>query len=64
MTIYFLILAPGCYGDYTHVISSHRSLVAARKARRGNARIAIREGSASKGDVIYRDAEHLFPRVG
>ena len=60
MTNYFIISAPGHYGDRTRVISSRGTLKAARKAR--GAGECVREGALKKGAVFFRSAESVYPR--
>lgn len=56
---YFVVAAPGHYGDRTRVISSHRSLVAAK--RNATAGFVVREGSLTKGDEFLRSSESIYP---
>lgn len=57
---YFIVSAPGHYGDSTLVFSSHGSLAAARRAASGGA-LVVREGALAKGDRLYRSAEGIYP---
>ena len=60
-TQYIVLLAPGCYGDTTKVISSHRTLAAAKRAKsRG---CVVRASTQAKGSTWYRDLEHNHPIV-
>ena len=58
---YFVVSAPGHYGDSTRVMSSHRTLKAALKAR-GEGE-CVREGSLTKGATFLRSAESVYPRA-
>ena len=60
-TTYFVVAAPGYYGDKTRVVSSHHTLHAAHK-RRG-AFECVREGAQMKGEVFFQSAERHYPRV-
>ena len=62
-TKYFIVLAPGHYGDTTPVISSHRSIAAARRAVQRVSNAWIREGYKRKGDLFLRVSEQIYPRV-
>jgi hypothetical protein len=64
MTCYFIVPAPGHYGSRAKVISSHRTVEAARKAKGDSAVYVIREGHKRKGDVWLRVFEgSLYPVV-
>jgi hypothetical protein len=64
MNSYFIVSGPGYYGDRCKVISSHRTVEAARKARkRYGLAYVIREGLMRKGDVFLRSAEPLYRQV-
>ncbi len=58
-TKYFVVPAPGHYGDRAQVYSSHRSFAAARKAAGSGA--VIRQGSHRKGDLWLRVYEETYP---
>lgn len=58
-TTYFVVAAPGHYGDRTRVVSSHRSLAAAKKS--ATAGYVVREGAKAKGDEFTRAAEAVYP---
>ena len=61
-TKYFLVAAPGYYGDRTRVISSHRTLDAARRAARGlNA--AIYAGEQKRGSEWLRVYEQFHSAI-
>ena len=61
-TKYFLVAAPGYYGDRTRVISSHRTLDAARRAARGlNA--AIYAGEQKRGSECLRVYEQFHSAI-
>lgn len=58
-TSYFVVPAPGRYGDSTKVLSSHRSIAAARKA--AGPGYVVRKGSKTKGDKWLRVYEENYP---
>lgn len=61
MTRYFVVAAPGHYGDRARVQSSHSTLALARRAAwRGE---SIRCGEKRKGDVWLRCYEDVYPEV-
>lgn len=62
-TTHFVTPAPGHYGDQTRVISSHKSVAAARRAAKasGSVQYVVREGSLQKGHVFRRSAESIYP---
>jgi len=60
-TIYFVVSAPGHYGDTTRVKSSHRSLEAAKKAARRGSGLCVRVGDKEKGATFYRSSEETYP---
>ena len=60
---YFVVPAPGHYGDRTRVISGHRTLEAARRAARRAFAACVREGAKRKGDLFLRVSEQIYPRV-
>lgn len=56
---FFVVPAPGHYGDRATVISSHRTLAAAKKAAgRG---YVVRVGALKKGDEWTRASEAIYP---
>ena len=63
---YFVVPAPGCYGDVTRVISSHGSLALAKKKAKslspGNGRYwcVVRSGDKSKGARFFRVDEQFY----
>lgn len=65
VTRYFVVDAPGHYGDVTRVWSSHHTLPAALKAARpigsGSHRYVVREGGLRKGDPFLRVYEETYP---
>ena len=61
---YFVVPAPGHYGDRTRVISGHRTLEAARRAARRAFAACVREGAKRKGDTFFRASEGVYPVVG
>lgn len=61
-TSYFLVAAPGHYGDRSTVFSSHRTLAAARRAAgRG---YVVRIGGLRRGDEWLRSSEAIYPVAG
>lgn len=58
-TQYFVVPAPGHYGDRARVSSSHATLAAAKRA--ATARYVVRVGSLRKGDVWFRSSEQIYP---
>lgn len=61
-TAYFVVPAPGHYGDRARVVSAHKSLDAARRAAKGG--YVVREGAKVKGDEWLRSSESVYPVVG
>jgi hypothetical protein len=57
---YFVVSAPGHYGDRSRVWSSHRTLKAAKKAASGGG-LCVRKGSLTKGDEWLRVYEETYP---
>lgn len=60
-TQYFVTAAPGYYGDRARVISSHRTLAAARKA--ATAGYVVRVGALRKGAEWLRSSEQVYPVI-
>lgn len=60
-TEYFVVDAPGTYGDRSRVWSSHRTAEAAR--RRAGAGGVVRAGHKRKGDEWLRVYEETYPIV-
>ena len=58
-TTYFVVVAPGHYGDSTLVYSSHRTLAAARRACGDTC--VVREGAKRKGERFLRSSEEIYP---
>lgn len=58
-TTHFVVPAPGHYGDRARVVSSHRSLAAAKRA--AGAGYVVREGSLVKGSEWLRSSEAIYP---
>lgn len=58
-TSFFVVQAPGHYGDQTTVLSSHYTVRAAKKAAAPG--LCVRVGYLRKGDVLRRHAEDIFP---
>lgn len=60
-TAYFVVPAPGHYGDETRVISSHKSLAAAKRA--SGCGYVVREGSLKKGAAFRSSAESIYQTI-
>lgn len=61
MSRYFVVPAPGYYGDRARVLSSHRTSDAARRAAgRG---YVVRAGEKRRGDEWLRAYEGIYPVV-
>jgi len=56
---YFIVPAPGYYGDRARVISSHATLTAARRAATQG--YIARRGSLRKGAEWLRSSESIYP---
>lgn len=56
---FFVVPAPGHYGDQAKVYSSHRTIAAARKAA-GKSEV-VRVGNKAKGDTWLRVYEETYP---
>lgn len=65
MTRYFVCPAPGYYGDRVRVLSSHRTIEAARRAAIGGTHIhyVVRAGHLKKGDWFNSPWDHFYPIV-
>jgi hypothetical protein len=62
-TKFFVVEAPGHYGDTTRVLSSHRTLQAARKAAGSSGRYTVRSGALKKGDAFLRVYEQTYQQA-
>ena len=60
-TMYFVVPAPGHYGDRTRVVSSHRTLAAAEKAATSG--YVARIGALRKGSQFLRSDEAVYPEA-
>lgn len=58
MSNFFVVAAPGFYGDKTRVVSSHATIDAAKKAARGN--YVVRLGGLKKGNTFFRSSEQIY----
>ena len=58
-TQYFLVPAPGHYGDRARVVSSHATLAAAKRA--ASAGFVARVGHLRKGAEWLRSSESVYP---
>jgi hypothetical protein len=58
-TSFFVVAAPGHYGDSTRVFSSHRTLQAAKKA--AGPGYVVRKGHLTKGERFLRAFEDIYP---
>lgn len=56
---FFVVPAPGHYGDSARVISSHATLRAAR--RMATAGYVVRTGEKRRGNIWLRSYEELYP---
>ena len=66
MTHYIVIDAPGCYGDWATIYSSHTTLKAALKAAGGDARLMVASDGGfphQKGRRIHRDFAGRYVRL-
>lgn len=61
MSRYFVVPAPGYYGDIARVVSSHGSLAAAWRAAGSSGTLTIREGALQRGERWYRSSEAIYP---
>lgn len=61
VTTYFVVPAPGHYGDRARVVSSHRTRAAALAARGPG--YVVREGGKRRGDEWLRAYEATYPSV-
>lgn len=59
VTAYFVVPAPGHYGDRSRVLSSHRTAKAARRA--AGAGYVVRQGALRKGAEWLRSSEQHYP---
>lgn len=57
-TSFFVVPAPGHYGDRATVLSSHRTLAAANRA--AGPGYVVRCGSLKKGDEWLRSSESIY----
>lgn len=63
---YFLVPAPGQYGDVATVLSGHQTMAAAKRAARSwrgvfPAGVVIRIGRLTKGNQMGRSSECHYP---
>lgn len=61
ITNYFLVPAPGYYGDKARVLSAHAELKAARGAARQCPGLVVRVGKMEAGDRWLRAYEEIYP---
>ena len=60
-TSYFVVAAPGHYGDRTRVVSSHKNAtLAKRAARKLGPGFVVREGGKKRGDVFVAASGSIF----
>ena len=59
-TKYFVVPAPGYYGDRCRVVSSHAT--AERAISAATSMYVVRVGSKTKGDIFYRADELIYPQ--
>lgn len=60
-TRYFVVFAPGHYGDTCKVLSSHYTYRRAIKAIQDTTTLVIREGNKRKGETFTRASESIYP---
>ena len=60
-TTYFVVSAPGYYGDQTKVLSSHRTIAAAKRAIGAYRGLVVRTGALTRGDTFFRADEPFHP---
>jgi hypothetical protein len=65
MTRFFVVAAPGHYGNKTVVMSSHKTIDAARKAAKSTPHVwyVVRRGHLRSGWIMLRAAESVYPIV-
>lgn len=65
-TKFFVVPAPGHFSGATTVLSSHRTLAAARKAAKAGEsfRCEVRIGGKKKGDKWYADSARYYGTPG
>ena len=61
-TVFFVVPAPGHYGDRCKVVSAHHTLDAAKRAAALG--FVVRAGSLRKGTEFTRADEAIFPVKG
>lgn len=61
MSKFFVVFAPGHYGDSCKILSSHRTYAAALKRIADTTTLVIRQGKLKKGDTFYRTSEAVYP---
>jgi hypothetical protein len=60
-TQYFVVPAPGHYGDRARVISAHATVAAAKRAATSG--YVARVGCLRKGSEWLRSSEQIYPAV-
>lgn len=65
-TKFFVVPAPGHFGNVTEVLSSYRTLAAARKAAKPGEsfRCEVRSGGKKKGDKWYAGSARYYGTPG
>ena len=60
---FFVVPAPGHYGDKCRVLSNHRSLDSARRAAKMAGGCVVRSGDKRRGDTWLRVYESFYAEV-
>ena len=63
LTNFFVVPAPGHYGDRARVYSGHVTIEAARKAAKKTTGVVVRIGAKVRGDLWLRIYEDTCPVV-
>jgi hypothetical protein len=63
MGAYFVVPAPGHYGDVTRVLGSYATLADARRSIGRSSSAVVRKGQMEKGDRWLRVYEQVYPLV-
>lgn len=63
MSEFFTVTKPGYWTNTTTVVSSHKTLAAARKAARAGFKLEVRKGGLKKGDTWYATSGQVYPEA-
>jgi hypothetical protein len=63
MGAYFIVEAPGHYGDRSKVLSCHNTASEAKRSMGRNKRLCVRKGCMLPGDLWLRAYEQFYPIV-